>query len=1332
MNLFKRSRGLWMAGLMAVAVSALLPAVASAKPTPGVQPRGFRLFARTLGASAVNRVLLGLNAAKGHVGVDSLGSSTIGGGYWPKGTANQYVFNSGLQIAGKVVGPASFAWNGNTTGAFFFNARGDNEHGTEIEPIYNSLDPNDVADWPAAGRVPNELLPEDQLFNPLLRGRTNASQGDVWFLTWDGDPTLIGGRPHPLGVLVETRGLGWNFPAGNEDIVYFTFTFYNVTSSDPAAYSGVRPEIRDIVAQAGADFQRRNEATLGVSIPDEGYTLDSLFAGFGADMDVASAGANYCTVNLPFALGYCYEHTFGQEPGWQFDPGIFGSPFFPGNGFVGVKYLRSPTGPGEIQLFSNTVNSATGFRDPLDVFALFRYLSGNVSAAAGDQPCNQGNQLLTRICFINPTFADARFYQSSTALRLAPGEFGSIVVAYIFAAPVAIPGFAPPVADVPPGNPRLLSDIANLPQGANRIDSLTGFQGWSDEDANEVVDQDEFSVVPGSLLSKSLTAQAVFDNAFLLPFAPEAPQFYLIPGDNQVTVLWQKSSSETSGDPFFEVANTPAVLGSPNPLYDPNYRQFDVEGYRIYRGRVDNASGLSLVAQFDYAGTTIEDYTGQVNPTPGCYPTNVVDGVPTPITDDCPVEYDYPVPPDGTPATVSNSIPLVGEIIQVQLGPSRAVLADGTVIVLEADTAVTGAAGGKRPPLADTGVPFAYVDRDVKNNFRYFYSVTAFDVNSYQSGPSSLESALTSKAVTPVPNASNVNFAALEVTTVDGNGDPLPAPGLFTVDAATGKFSGRPPAVTGTQIQGVFAPALPALLPSLPEGALRATIDSVKTRGSGEPYPDEGIAAFNCNGLENVQGLCTEYFVTYLYNGARISTSTAVFQPILNQTFGEPRSAATDLNGILVPFDEASAARYGVPEGFGGSEAKISVTTGVSGESSAGEQYIGRRGQGNFAPGGSRWFVGDNETVDHPTVGRRVGDKAPGNITGVDSIFSPLSHIDWNPNVAGVQTAGSSLCLQVQNYGLTQMARQADIEVVWGAGGTLSRVRDLTHNVDIKFASTPQASWGFVPDGNGNGVIDQADVTFLEEAIQVQNHIGFCAGAGGPELVSPSVSALGVLPEPGNGLRMSQTAAILPVSNRSPGGGLGTAAAYLPANGNGIGFYIAGHYHIFYLTGGTLPPAGTRWVLRSTAGFLSATNPSTATPSNYVYNVRPAVASVPGLSVDYVVNAATSTRQVTNSDLARVHTVPDPYYVTNEFEQTTDNKILKFVNLPDQAIIRIYSSSGILVKVIEYQSEELGGAATWDLRNRNNQVVASGVYFYHLESGDARRVGRFTVVNFAQ
>ncbi len=97
-----------------------------------------------------------------------------------------------------------------------------------------------------------------------------------------------------------------------------------------------------------------------------------------------------------------------------------------------------------------------------------------------------------------------------------------------------------------------------------------------------------------------------------------------------------------------------------------------------------------------------------------------------------------------------------------------------------------------------------------------------------------------------------------------------------------------------------------------------------------------------------------------------------------------------------------------------------------------------------------------------------------------------------------------------------------------------------------------------------------------------------------------------------------------------------------------------------------------------------------------------------------------------------MHTVPDPYYVMSKFEVTTANKVLKFVNLPAQAIIRIYSSSGILVTLLEHRSDSYGGSDDWNLRNRNEQVVASGVYFYHIESGGARRVGRFTVVNFAE
>jgi flagellar hook assembly protein FlgD len=95
-----------------------------------------------------------------------------------------------------------------------------------------------------------------------------------------------------------------------------------------------------------------------------------------------------------------------------------------------------------------------------------------------------------------------------------------------------------------------------------------------------------------------------------------------------------------------------------------------------------------------------------------------------------------------------------------------------------------------------------------------------------------------------------------------------------------------------------------------------------------------------------------------------------------------------------------------------------------------------------------------------------------------------------------------------------------------------------------------------------------------------------------------------------------------------------------------------------------------------------------------------------------------------------VHTVPDPYYVTSGLEVTPAQKIVKFVNLPNQVIIRIYSVSGILVDIIEHNDQGLGGEATWDVRNRNNQFVASGVYFYHVETPSGEeKIGRMTIVN---
>jgi hypothetical protein len=505
-------RSVLVLGLAALMLGALVPETADAKPRPGVK-KGFRLFARAGGALTINRIYCGLQS-NGQVCVDSTNSSTIGGGFWPKGTADQYVFNSGIQVAGIIGADANPEWVGDTTGAQLFSPRGD-DHGEEVQPIYNSTDPNDVASWPQAALVPQGDATAD-LYNPLLQGRVSASQGDVWFVSWEGNPGFAAGREHPLGILVEQRGLGYNFPAGNEDILYFVYTFYNITASDPTPYAAIRPGMRELVAGAGQRFQQLNEGRFGIQIPDAGYTISNLFAAFGADMDVAEAGANYASVNIPFSLGYTYENTFSPAAGWTFDPAIFGPPFFPGSGFVGVKYLKSPVVAGEevgLTLFSNTINSGA-FDDAQNATQLYRYLSNNISTAAGDAACNTGDPQVTRICFINNVAPDdMRFFQASGPLELAPGQFGSIVVAYIFAAPVSVGDCTGPgTCDLAPGDPTRLSNAAQLSVGANPIDSVTGFNGFDDANGDGEVQQEEILTVTGSLLNKALVAQLVFNN----------------------------------------------------------------------------------------------------------------------------------------------------------------------------------------------------------------------------------------------------------------------------------------------------------------------------------------------------------------------------------------------------------------------------------------------------------------------------------------------------------------------------------------------------------------------------------------------------------------------------------------------------------------------------------------------------------------------------------------------------------------------------------------------------------------------------------------------------
>jgi hypothetical protein len=1111
----------------------------------------------------------------------------------------------------------------------------------------------------------------------------------------------------------------WNFPSGNQDIVYFLYRFINITARDAAKYDNLAAfgysalDITRIVEIAN-QFQDMSEARYNVALPDSGWGFTQMYAAFGQDPDVGASGKNYSTAILPFAMGVAYKSDF-SEPTWAYPADIFGAPFAAAPGFEGVKYLKSPVNPANglpygITMFTNTTNGAP-FPDRVGVQALWRLFSNNLIAQDG--VCNAPTG--TPMCQLVGTPVDTRFVQASGPLTIAAGQSAGIVVAYVHAAPVAayVAG-ASASFDLPPGIPGTMDRLATGVDLIRTVERAAGIAAsvptnvsTRDANANGFIEQTELATVSRSLLGKALVAQAVFDAKFLLPFAPESPNFYAIPGDGQVTLAWQQSASETTGDPYYTVA-----LDVNNKLYDPNFRRYDVEGYRIWRGRSEDR--MEVIASFDYAGTTITDRTGQF-----FYPNNPQCAPELAIVAGCPVAFNTA----GSGPT--NAVSLAGEVIQIPPG-GRVQLASGGVMVVAADTAVIG--GGNPndlPGLTDNGVPFAFIDRDVRNGFRYFYAVTAFDINSFTSGPSSLESPLTTKQATPRAAGSNNTPAVMVVGVFGSDATALDMNASFpSIDAATGTFSGNmPPASAGSF--GFLA----SVAEALPPGEYVARIDSIVA----------GIPA----------SLGTEPTMHMTFSAPGVTTRMSFPVP-----FASHGNVATDVSNTyeistpLVPYDTMRARMIGIPLSFSGTARMpvrfnatfAPISAGPSATMLCGRGLITAANCGTTMQASryllhSRWFDDGGSEPPDPTINFNPSpDHTSGKLTGVTNIWAPFAY--RTPLTAGGATQVPA-AFRYYAYAVTGFY-PADFVVTWGAAGAVT-VRDVTHHTDLPYNRALGPGWGFI----SGAAIAAAGITTA--TLQLAGN-----ELGAPNPAVPSYhsiytarpvcdGALGASGLVGAGItcvNLSQTAVLQGLDFTNPADGI--------SDGNGIVLAINGE--VFFMNMTALPTAGAKWHLRAIGGLGMTATCTPAIPtgtgtmltpftdcSGYAYSrvgVRPPM--VPGLQYKIVVsqgfeNAAES------GDLSRIHTVPDPYYVTNALEITASTKVLRFVNLPDRAIIRIYSVSGILVNILTHNNPAGGGEEVWNLRNRNNQFVASGVYFYHVETPDGQtKIGRFTVVNYAQ
>lgn len=1295
------------------------------------------LFAGPIAIAAGNEFQCNLRNS-GDTCATVFNAAIAGGGFWPVGSVNRYIFNSGIQVAG-IVGPDGGPWAGDTTGAYFFDFRGIQPHGTPLTDIYDSSDPEDLEAWPEPAR-----LSDDDLFRPVDIGRIALSEQDTWVQYWDGDPSQLSHRTHPLGIRVAQRTLQWRYPSGNESVVYFLMDLENVSDEE--------------------EFRRLNEAQFFSGdevLPEDGYSLTELYVDAAADMDVANANENFSSAILPFDLSISYHAGF-DAPGFDYRPQLFYPPFFTrAPGIVGVKLLATPGGTTGVEpgatMWTGLTGSSVGFPSPIGTEQLWRYMAGRLDPSRGDLPCNVPAQLEgatpttteRSVCHVDDTALDTRFMIASGPFGLEPDESRTLALAYVVAptletlpdgtatgvtANTSVPGANPPgVPSFHPGFPSArgctdesATDCTDVDAG-NEVRAIERAAGWVSYDGpapatalespGQKLDQFAVETATHSLLDRTLVAQTIFDAKFLRPMPPEPPAFHLLPGTEAVTVLWEPSPTDEIGDPFYELASD-----SSSALFNPNYRRFDVRAYEIWKGT--DPDELELFATFSHRDRPFVDRTCELV-RPGEDIGNPA-GPGFAIGENCPEDYErseilVPFFNNGVPGG----------------RPGR-----GVVRATSGGTALADSLEGLPLPewtaegvVRSGTVPYVYRDTAVVDNFSYFYAVTAVDLNSPASGPPVQRSERLVKSVLPRRDAPNLVKAEIEVAMVGDDGVALEPPSFFgpDVDRETGIFGGPFPPTDA--FEQTLLPIVPQLMP---EFELLVTIDSIVARASGNLTSDTQEFAPSASGLcEEVGpdgrtsspfGACWDMYLTVTRDGTSRSMRADGYTPWWS-AFGEPGIAEFSLVDTEVAYDEAALDAFGVPGGA--ASALLEARAGEAIASAAAEGAQNRRFE--TFHGGARWFAGNSadgavNTIADPARYRRVG-----HLPGVDTIFAPIAYTPSDANDTGPWDDGSvQFEKQCFSRALAFLDRAADLVFTWQPDGSVA-VRDVTHRVDVPFSGRAGASWGFLTtDANGNGVIDWHDFNYIDGALPIIRQVdgGPCNAAENTRF-DPDGSARSV--------SLVSEAERVPTSRAGMDLAMDLeAGAPLPHTGAGFGLYVAGHRFIFELP--SIPPAGTEWTFRSYTGTLRTDFPreSDPDPSGYFHFSDPGGGlpsqlsrppMVPGLTFSF--RRTAGPLATTFPELEAIHTVPDPYLHGSAYDGgSATNKELVFVNLPPRATVRIYTLGGILVDVVDHDDPTGGGRVPWDLRNRSERLVASGVYFWHVVTPEGEeQVGKFTVIN---
>ena len=71
-----------------------------------------------------------------------------------------------------------------------------------------------------------------------------------------------------------------------------------------------------------------------------------------------------------------------------------------------------------------------------------------------------------------------------------------------------------------------------------------------------------------------------------------------------------------------------------------------------------------------------------------------------------------------------------------------------------------------------------------------------------------------------------------------------------------------------------------------------------------------------------------------------------------------------------------------------------------------------------------------------------------------------------------------------------------------------------------------------------------------------------------------------------------------------------------------------------------------------------------------------------------------------------------------------------FTHIPAQSNIKIFTSSGILIREVEVDNPSDNGTYHWDMLTKEGLEIAAGIYVYLVESKltNDKKIGKFAVI----